>query len=108
MSTLAYWHGRDCSVEWGARAELQLPRADGSGRVTLRTPKTNGKAERVIKTARGKRSYVRGYQTSDQRAAHLPDWACNCNRHRPRGGVGSQRRVSRLGMNGDKLLRLHS
>jgi hypothetical protein len=88
--------------------ELQLPRADGSGRATLQTSKTNGKAERFIKTALGEGAYARGYQTSDQRADHLPDSARSCNRHHPRGGIGSQRPVSRLGMNGDKLLRLHS
>jgi hypothetical protein len=38
------------------------------------TPKTNGKAERVIKTALNEWAYAHIYQTSDQRAAHLPEW----------------------------------
>jgi len=37
------------------------------------TPKTNGKAERFIKTALNEWAYARAYQTSDQRAAHLPE-----------------------------------
>ena len=38
----------------------------------------------------------------------LPEWTHSYNWHRPHGGIGSQRPISRLGMNGDNLLRLHS
>ncbi len=72
------------------------------------TPQTNGKAERFIKTALGEWAYARAYQTSDQRAEHLPEWTHSYNWHRPHGGIGSQRPINRLGMNGDNLLRLHS
>jgi transposase InsO family protein len=71
------------------------------------TPKTNGKAERFIKTALNEWAYAHIYQTSDQRAAHLPEWTHTYNWHRPHGGIGSKRPISRLGMNGDNLLRLH-
>lgn len=71
------------------------------------TPKTNGKAERFIKTALNEWAYARAYQTSNQRAAHLPEWTHSYNWHRPHGGIGSQRPISRLGMTGDNLLRLH-
>jgi transposase InsO family protein len=72
------------------------------------TPKTNGKAERFIKTALNEWAYARTYQTSDQRAAHLPEWIHSYNWHRPHGGIGSQKPISRLGLTGDNMLRLHS
>ena len=71
------------------------------------TPQTNGKAERFIKTALGEWAYARAYQTSDQRAEHLPEWTHSYNWHRPHGGIGSQRPISRLALNRDNLLRLH-
>ena len=52
--------------------------------------------------------YARAYQTSHQRAEHLPEWTHSYNWHRPHGGIGSRRPISRLGMNGDNLLRLHN
>jgi len=72
------------------------------------TPRTNGKAERFIKTALNEWAYARAYQTSDQRAAHLPGWTHSYNWHRPHGGIGSDKPISRLGLTGDNLLRLHS
>jgi transposase InsO family protein len=71
------------------------------------TPKTNGKAERFIKTAINEWAYARTYQTSDQRAAHLPEWIHSYNWHRPHGGINSAKPISRLGLTGDNLLRLH-
>lgn len=72
------------------------------------TPKTNGKAERFIKTALNEWAYARAYQTSDQRADHLPHWIHSYNWHRPHGGIGSHKPISRLGLPGDNLLRLHN
>lgn len=72
------------------------------------TPRTNGKAERFIKTALQEWAYARAYQTSDQRAQHLPGWLHAYNWHRPHGGIGSNTPISRLGLPGDNLLRLHS
>lgn len=72
------------------------------------TPKTNGKAERFIKTALNEWAYARAYDTSDQRAAHLPNWIHAYNWHRPHGGIGSQIPISRLGLNRNNLLKLHS
>ena len=72
------------------------------------TPKTNGKAERFIKTAINEWAYAHTYQSSDQRAAHLPEWIHSYNWHRPHGGIGSAKPISRLGLAGDNLLRLHS
>jgi len=72
------------------------------------TPKTNGKAERFIQTALREWAYARAYQTSTQRAQHLPLWTHMYNWHRPHGGIKDQTPISRLGLNRDNLLRHHS
>lgn len=71
------------------------------------TPKTNGKAERFIQTALREWAYARAYQTSDQRARDLPYWTHQYNWHRPHGSLKSNPPISRLGLTGDNLLRLH-
>ncbi len=71
------------------------------------TPKTNGKAERFIQTALREWAYARAYQTSAQRAQHLPLWTHMYNWHRPHGGIKDQTPISRLGLNRDNLLRHH-
>jgi transposase InsO family protein len=72
------------------------------------TPKTNGKAERFIQTALREWAYAQAYQTSDHRTAELPTWLHRYNWHRPHGGIKSQTPISRLGLDADNLLRLHS
>jgi len=72
------------------------------------TPKTNGKAERFIQTALREWAYARAYETSDQRAQHLPQWTHMYNWHRPHGSLKSKPPISILGITGDNLLRLHS
>ena len=72
------------------------------------TPKTNGKAERFIQTALREWAYARAYNTSDQRAEHLPIWTHLYNWHRPHGGIKDQTPISRLGLSRDNLLRHHS
>jgi transposase InsO family protein len=71
------------------------------------TPKTNGKAERFIQTALREWAYARAYQTSEQRKHHLPNWTHMYNWHRPHGSLNSKPPISRLGLTGDNLLRLH-
>jgi transposase InsO family protein len=72
------------------------------------TPKTNGKAERFIQTSLREWAYARAYNTSDQRTAELPRWLHRYNWHRPHGGIGSKPPISRLGLDRNNLLRLHS
>lgn len=72
------------------------------------TPKTNGKAERFIQTALREWAYARAYRTSDQRADHLPLWTHMYNWHRPHGGIKDKTPISRLRINRDNLLRLHT
>jgi len=71
------------------------------------TPKTNGKAERFIQTALREWAYAKAYETSGQRAAELSHWMHRYNWHRPHGGIGDKPPISRLGLTGNNLLRLH-
>jgi len=72
------------------------------------TPKTNGKAERFIQTALREWAYAKAYETSGQRAAELSHWMHRYNWHRPHGGIGDKPPISRLGLTGNNLLRLHT
>jgi transposase InsO family protein len=72
------------------------------------TPKTNGKAERFIQTALREWAYAQAYPSSAHRAVELPLWLHRYNWHRPHGGIKSQTPISRLGLDRDNLLRLHS
>jgi transposase InsO family protein len=71
------------------------------------TPKTNGKAERFIQTSLREWAYGRAYDTSDERTAELPRWLHRYNWHRPHGSIGPKPHISRLGLTGNNLLRLH-
>jgi transposase InsO family protein len=72
------------------------------------TPKTNGKAERFIQTSLREWAYARAYDTSDQRAAELPFWMHRYNWHRPHGSLDAKPPITRLGLTGNNLLRLHT
>ena len=72
------------------------------------TPKTNGKAERFIQTALREWAYAQAYQSSHQRTAELPNWLHRYNWHRPHGSLKAKTPISRLGLSGNNLLRLHS
>ena len=71
------------------------------------TPRTNGKAERFIKTALAEWAYAAAYDTSDQRGLELPKWTHGYNWHRPHGAIGSVPPISRSGLGRNNLLRLH-
>src|SRR6266568_1631510 len=72
------------------------------------TPKTTGKAERFIQTSLREWAYAQAYNTSRERAAELPRWLHRYNWHRPHGSIGSIPPISRLGLAGNNLLRLHN
>lgn len=71
------------------------------------TPRTNGKAERFIQTALREWAYATAYETSNHRADELPRWLHRYNWHRPHGSLKAQTPISRLGLTGDNVLRLH-
>jgi transposase InsO family protein len=72
------------------------------------TPKTNGKAERFIQTALREWAYARSYQHSDQRTAELPWWLHRYNWHRPHGSLQGRPPISKLGLDENNVLRLHT
>lgn len=71
------------------------------------TPRTNGKAERFIRTMLTEWAYVRPYSSSRARTATLPRWLHYYNWHRPHTGLDGRPPITRLAV-GDNLVRLHS
>ena len=72
------------------------------------TPRTNGKAERFIQTCLREWAYAEAYSTSDQRTNALDHWLHHYNWHRPHTALNSKPPISRLNLDGNNLLRLHS
>lgn len=72
------------------------------------TPRTNGKAERLIPTALREWIYACSYLNSLERNAQLLPWLHHYNWHRPHGSLNRQSPISRSGLDQDNLLRLHS
>ena len=72
------------------------------------TPRTNGKAERFIQTALREWAYARAYHHSYQRRDALPTWLHGYNWHRPHMSLAAQPPITRLDLNRNNLLRLHS
>lgn len=71
------------------------------------TPQTNGKAERFIQTVLREWAYARAYESSEQRARHLPHWLHQYNWHRPHASLSYKPPISRLvGLN--NLVDLHT
>jgi transposase InsO family protein len=71
------------------------------------TPRTNGKAERFIQTSLREWAYARSYNSSEQRAEHLPHWLHQYNWHRPHASLGYLPPISRLPLL-NNLVGLHS
>ena len=71
------------------------------------TPRTNGKAERFIKTAINEWAYAHAYKSSEHRKACLPNWTHNYNWHRPHGGIKDKTPISKLNWGRNNLLRFH-
>jgi transposase InsO family protein len=72
------------------------------------TPRTNGKAERFIKTALNEWAYARVYQNSLERASLLPQWIHLYNWHRPHSGIDKNTPISRARILGNNLLTMHT
>jgi len=72
------------------------------------TPRTNGKAERFIQSALREWAYARAYRRSEHRSYELARWLHGYNWHRPHASLAGQPPVSRLGLNRNNLLRLHT
>jgi len=59
-------------------------------------PRTNGKAERFIRTLIGGWAYGAIYGSSRERAAALDGWLWHYNHHRPHGSLSHQPPIARL------------
>lgn len=70
------------------------------------TPRTNGKAERLVQTSLREWAYACSYDSSAQRATHLPIWLHQYNWHRPHASLGYKPPISRIPLN--NVLGLHS
>lgn len=72
------------------------------------TPRTNGKAERFIRTALQEWAYARTYQNSEQRSSNLRPWLHEYNWHRPHASLANNTPVCRAGLDRNNLLTLHT
>jgi transposase InsO family protein len=72
------------------------------------TPRTNGKAERFIQTSLREWAYAEAYTSSEQRTCALRQWLHHYNWHRPHSALNSLPPISKLGLKGNNLLKLHS
>ncbi|MGV8941865.1 MAG: IS481 family transposase [Lysobacter sp.] len=70
------------------------------------TPRTNGKAERLVQTSLREWAYARSYICSGQRARAFNDWLHHYNWHRPHAGIGYKPPMTRIPLN--NVVGLHS
>jgi len=72
------------------------------------TPRTNGKAERFIKTAINEWAYAFTFQNSADRTASLPAWTHQYNWHRPHASLNQNPPITRLALDDNNLLTHHT
>ena len=72
------------------------------------TPRTNGKAERFIKTALNEWAYASIVQNSADRTASLPAWTHQYNWHRPHASLNQPPPISRARIDVNNLLTHHT
>jgi transposase InsO family protein len=70
-------------------------------------PRTNGKAERFIRTLLEEWAYARLYRTSVDRRAALVRWLEYYNQRRPHGALGRQRPADRLKLSRNNVPRIY-
>ena len=63
------------------------------------TPRTNGKAERLVQTCLREWAYARSYNSSDCRAVAFTHWLHHYNWHRPHASLGHHAPISRIPLN---------
>ena len=63
------------------------------------TPRTNGKAERLVQTSLREWAYARSYANSQQRASAFNHWLHHYNWHRPHASLGHKPPISRIRLN---------
>jgi transposase InsO family protein len=87
----------------------RLCRSAGLHHLRIRpyTPRTNGKAERLIQTLLREWAYRRAYPSSQQRTDALPAWLYYYNRHRGHGALRGRPPMSFL-VAANNLVTIHS
>ena len=69
------------------------------------TPRTSGKAERFIQTLLREWAYAYRYPTSEHRAQELAPWMHHDNFHRSHSATAHKPPATRLGFDGNNVLR---
>lgn len=72
------------------------------------TPRTNGKAERFIQTLLREWAYAFVYPSSEHRSNELQPWMYHYNFHRPHSAVAHKPPITRLGFEGNNVVRNYS
>lgn len=72
------------------------------------TPRTNGKAERFIQTLLKEWAYAFIYPSSNHRDRELQPWMYHYNFHRPHSATSHRPPITRLGFEGNNVLRNYS
>jgi len=119
LSALRYYRQLGVRVErvmtdngsaYRSRRFARLLRRLGIKHVRTRpyTPRTNGKAERFIQTLLREWAYAFVYPSSNHRTAELAPWMHHYNWHRPHSAVAHRPPVTRLGFDGNNVLRNYS
>jgi transposase InsO family protein len=85
-------------------------RAPGLRHIRTRAyrPRTNGKAERFIRTMLNECLYAAIYQSSEQRRTALRAWVERYNERRSHGSLGGQAPMTRLRQSLNNVLAVHS
>ena len=118
-ATIAYFKGLGVTVErvmtdngscYKSKAFARACRQLGLKHIKTKpyTPQTNGKAERFIQTALREWAYATAFEHSEQRRQALLPWLHRYNWHRPHASLAKKAPISRLGLTGNNLLRLHN
>lgn len=72
------------------------------------TPRTNGKAERLVQTSLREWAYARSYDSSEHRASHFRTWLHHYNWHRPHASLGYKPPISRIPLPLNNVVGLHN
>ncbi len=116
LAALRYYKGLGVKVEqvmtdngsaYKSRRFARLLRRLGIRHIRTRpyTPRTNGKAERFIQTLLREWAYAFIYPSSDHRARELQPWMYHYNFHRPHSATSHHPPITRLGFDGNNVLR---
>ena len=97
----------DNGSAYRSRRFAKLLRRLGIGHIRTRpyTPRTNGKAERFIQTLLRKWAYAFVYPNSHARARELAPWMYHYNFHRPHSATSHRPPITRLGFEGNNVVR---